>query len=401
MRKKIIGFLIIPILLIAVVGCDLDALSGLMGKMGTNVLTSTGVVTVDDTQTKNVANKVSNVVDGGGEVDKAKLKEIKDDLKDILESPKKSEDLKEKLKEDVKDQDAADNAKGKLQDKLEDLFGGGVGDDDSELDIEIKTEADLLVAVLFIDLLDNIEDALDGKDFEEADLDDETLLDLVADAFLIIEVVNSVSSTGDVDIDEILSEFLAGFGDFRGISRSSSRDGGDDIDPVDVVVPILKSIIVAMDTNGNKIISEGELSAMVSNYSLIRNSYENMARALEFRKNTNKKPIKVSDPINYLISIVMTTGTSELSKYDNSANGGGKGFIGLLNDVYKFILAYEKNDKVEFEDFVSTNEIEVGLFDKVFGDDEPVEDKVALRIRKTLETLIDASDLSGFDLFDL
>ncbi|MGI6466982.1 MAG: hypothetical protein ACOXZZ_05270 [Sphaerochaetaceae bacterium] len=281
MRKKIIGFLIIPILLIAVIGCDLDALSGLMGKMGTNVLTSTGAVTVDDTQTKKVSENISKVVDGAGKVDKEKLKEVKEDLKDILDSPKKAEDLKEKLKNDA-DPNTASKTNDELKEKLEDLFGNDHG-----LDFEITTEADLLVAVLVIDLLDTIDSAVDVGDFE--DLDESEIMDIVSDAFFIIEVVNSLSSTGDVDVDDILQDFLANLGDgFRGVSRANSRDGGgDDFEVEEVIVPILKSVITAMDTNKNGVVSKSELDAMVVNYSFIRSSYESMAKALA--KETSSK----------------------------------------------------------------------------------------------------------------
>ncbi|MGI6466983.1 MAG: hypothetical protein ACOXZZ_05275 [Sphaerochaetaceae bacterium] len=74
----------------------------------------------------------------------------------------------------------------------------------------------------------------------------------------------------------------------------------------------------------------------------------------------------------------------------------------MLNDVYAFIKAYEKNNSAEFNDYVKDdgNDIEFKLFEDVFGENEP-NTNPALRIRKTLETLIDASDLSGFDLFDV
>ncbi len=400
MRKKIIGFLIIPILLIAVIGCDLDSLSKLMGNMGKNVLTEAGMVKVDDTQTKSVANKVGDVLDDNGEVNPAKLKEVKEDLKDIFESTEKTEDLKEKLKGDVKpeNQNAATETEAKLKNKLNDLFGED--GEDFDLDIEITSEADLLVAALVVDLLDSVEklidDNNDANDIE--DLDEGDIINIISDAMFIIEAVNALSPVGAVDLGEAFTDILSNLGD-RGISRDGVGNDEFDENLEKFIIPILRPILTAMDTNKNGKISEPELKIVVRDYAIMRSSYEYMAKGIiKEDGKTARKGVKTSDPINYAISVIFTSGHKIFDGY-LSENNYESNFLGFLNDVKIFLDAYDKNKSVDPNDFFGDldmfDEDDEDNWDSFFGD----------IVKSTFKNLLKASPLKAladeedFDIF--
>jgi len=360
MRKKIIGFLIIPILLIAVIGCDLDSLSKLMGNMGKNVLTEAGMVTVDDTQTKNVANNVNKLFSGEGDVDPDVMKQVKEDLKDVLESPKKTEDLKKKL-----EKPASDAAKNKAQQDfekvLEDIFGDEA--DLGDLDFEIESEADLLVASLLLDLAENVKDK-DIEDMEEAEA-----LEVISDALFIVEVINALSPAGSVDLSDAFMDILSNLGD-RGISRGgNSRDGGgDDFDEnlENFIIPILRPILNAIDTNNNGIIDSKELKAISKDYAIMKDSYEKLAKGIIRADGSARKKLKTSDPINYAISVIFTSGHTLFKGYENgnpkNDTNNTEGFRRFLNDVMAFLKAYDKDKDTDPDGFF-------GELDKFVGDD--------------------------------
>jgi len=396
MRKKIIGFLIIPILLIAVVGCDLDSLSSFMGKMGENVLTGAGIVTVDDTQTKNVANNVNKLFDDVGDVDPAVMKQVKEDLKDVFESPKKTEDLKEKLSKPAS-QEAKDKAEDDFEDVLKEIFGDDA--DFGDLDFEIESEADLLVASLLLDLAENVKDK--GKEIEE--MDESDALEIISDALFIVEVINALSPAGSVDLSEAFTDILSSLGD-RGISRNgNSRDGGNDFDEnlENFIIPILRPILNAIDTNKNGIIDSKELKAISKDYAIMKDSYEKLAKGIIRDDGSVRKKLKTSDPINYAISVIFTSGHTLFKTYKNDEPKNDikntQGFRRFLNDVMAFLKAYDKNKDADPNDYFGDLENFVGDEWENFFEDSGV-DETLLNLLKAspLAALADEEDFNIF-----
>ena len=64
MRKKLIGFLLVPVLLLAIVSCDGDifgTISDFMGQTGANVYVDGGLVQVDTSQGATVSNALAGL----------------------------------------------------------------------------------------------------------------------------------------------------------------------------------------------------------------------------------------------------------------------------------------------------------------------------------------------------
>jgi len=203
MKRRKLAFLIVPIILLAFVSCEGDifgTISDFMGQTGENVLVSGGLVGVNTQQVDAVSQSVSTMADENGDPDPEKVTQVKEDLKNVLDSPKKTEALKTDLAKDISDesQTTADNLKTKLNDMKADL-----GIDDADLDFEIKTEADLLVATLIVDIANN---------FGDLDEDDEDqLIALASEALFVVEVIKAVSPTGMVDLDDAVNDLLTSF----------------------------------------------------------------------------------------------------------------------------------------------------------------------------------------------
>jgi len=322
MRKKMILLLIIPIILIAIVSCDLDSLSDFMGSMGGNVLLSSGMVTLDTAANDKALESISNFLDEDGNLDLDKVDEVKDLLKEIQQSPEKMKDFKSKASKPLDEDVYTDDIKGQIEDIIEDL---GLGDD---IEIEITTQADLLVASLIISMAESVKD----------DMNEEEVKDLINDAILVIETINAVSPVGLIDLGSGMKDLLNEFLDKNRGSRGMSRDGGRDDDLSDtindLILPILKPTLIAIDTDKDSEISLDELKIAVRDFSMMRKSYETMAKKLLDNGNARRK-LKFTDQINYALSVVFSIGPQVFKEY---LNGGNSEFLAFLNDAYAFAM---------------------------------------------------------------
>ena len=198
-----------PIILLAFVSCEGDifgTISDFMGQTGENVLVSGGLVGVNTQQVDAVSQSVSTLASVDEETGEVTITEetmtqVKEDLKNVLDSPKKIEALKTDLAKDISGESQTTTA-GKLETQL-DGIKADLGIDDADLDFKIKTEADLLVATLIVDIANN---------FGDLDEDDEDqLIALASEALFVVEVIKAVSPTGMVDLDDAVNDLLTSF----------------------------------------------------------------------------------------------------------------------------------------------------------------------------------------------
>jgi len=212
MRKKIIGFLIIPILLIAVVGCDLDSLSEFMGNMGKNAYLEAGFVPLDKTQTNNIKNKFEDLFKNN-KTDTDLVRELIPDLKEIMSSSGsggKTEELKNQLsgKAEVPEElgQTIEEINGSLEDLGKEL--------DVDLKIEVETEADLLVVALIETVIDDYKELFDdiGKEGEERELSDDEIDELIGDAIpdllFVMKVAEGIGSESVADLANFFGDML-------------------------------------------------------------------------------------------------------------------------------------------------------------------------------------------------
>ncbi|MFA5513994.1 MAG: hypothetical protein WDA17_03640 [Sphaerochaetaceae bacterium] len=341
MRRKIISFLIIPILLIFVVGCSLDQLSDFMGKAGENVLIKTGTVTVNTTQGDNVVSAIGNLFGGeGGEIDQGVINDLKEDLKTVLDSPEKTKDLKNKLSKELEDDDlaAANKAKGDLETVL-----GELGLEDG-FEFDITTEADLLVASLALSLFESVNDL-------GAESDETTVMAVLSDAVLLLDTINALSPTGLVDLGSSLEELL---GEFMGRGRSVSRSRGDedDFEFIEIALPVIKNLVRAMDSDNSGELDDQEFNTLVRNYAIMRKTYESMAETLIRDDGTARRRLKFSDQINYVLSVLMTEGSGAFEgyKFVDEDDNTLEGFRGLLNGILNLVKYLDANPNVNVQD---------------------------------------------------
>jgi hypothetical protein len=328
MRKKTILLLIIPIILIAIVSCDLDSLSDFMGSMGGNVLLSSGMVTLDTEANDKIIGSISDLFDDAGNINSAKVDEVKDLLKEIQQSPEKLKDFKSKASEPLGNDVDTDDVKDKIEDIIKDLDLG------VDVEIEITTKADLLVASLIVSMAESVKD----------DMTEEEAKDLINDAILVIETINAVSPVGLIDLGSGMKDLLTEFLDKNRGSRATSRDFSDNEfeDALnDFIIPMLKPILKAIDTGKDDTISEEELKVAVRDFSMMRKSYETMAKKLLDDNDNALRKLKFTDQINYALSVVFSIGPKVFNDYLNNANTG---FLGFLNDVYVFVMNPDLDD---------------------------------------------------------
>ncbi len=300
MKKKLLALLLlVPILLIPIISCEGDALSGLsdlMGNFGKNSLVEGGAVVIDTSHGPETANKMSKLAElGEGEYDDA-VDEIKEVVKEALASKGSTkakafvEEMEKLLPEDTEVPDKV----GTKVEALETELG---------IEFEIETEGDLLAAVLLVDLMARAED-----DWEAAT--EEEIIDFVSEALQVIDIVQTVSPVNGVKIDDILGELLGGdlselFGSSSGISRNGVPQ--EEIDKaLGMLRPILDPIIRAIGKDGDKINQKG-LDRIIFNFKVMRQSFEDIAKALE-KGEIDKKKVEftLTDFVNYGLSVVFT-----------------------------------------------------------------------------------------------
>ena len=351
MRKKMILLLIIPIILIAIVSCDLDSLSDFMGSMGGNVYSDLGLVEIDTSQGAAVSGAMGQVT---SMPEVPKVEEDDDDYDDYIEYVEAYKEQVEKMLDSFSDamqseqkkealkKDMAKPKSGEVPTRAQDLIdelNGKSGLNISTDDIE--TEGDLAAILLITEFYDKVKDVDSDDDF---DMDD--ALEAVSEALEILEIIDTISPTGSILIDDILEEL---FGDsdlmeqlFRG-SRSSSRssrDGdGDDIDPMAIIEPIFKTIINGIGKDSNGDINAKELKRAIVNYGIMRATYEKMAPLLE----KSGKTTDLGDIINYMISVVFTEADAFFKSIDDE-----KDFEGAINAIIEWL---EDENRGDYRDY--------------------------------------------------
>lgn len=359
MRKKTILLLIIPIILIAIVSCDLDSLSDFMGSMGGNVYSDLGLVEIDTSQGAAVSGAMGQVTsmlvvpkaeegDPGYDDYVEYVEAYKEQVEKMLDSfsdAMQSEQKKEALKKDMA-KPASEGVPPRAQELLDDL-NGQTGLNITAADIE--TEGDLAAILLITEFYDKVKDV----DPDDVDLDMDDALEAVSEALKILDIIDTISPTGSVKIDDILEE-LFGNSDimdqlFRG-SRSSNRSsrdgGGDDIDPMAIIEPIFKTIINGIGKESPIKIKSTELKRAIVNYGIMRTTYEQMAPFLE----KSGKTTDLGDILNYIISVVFT----EADAFFDSLDGGGKTFEGAINAIIVW-LDEDKEDRDDYPDYFGGN----------------------------------------------
>ncbi len=286
MKKKLLALLLlVPILLIPIISCEDGFLGGLtevMGALSGNALLDTGVVAIDESHADAAIDITKDLKTATGDDYKALVDDLKDVIGDALSSPQKTEALKEKMKADVDE----DNIPSHVKDLVEDLGG------------EIKTQGDLVAAILAVSFIEKVEDLLEGEDdfdWGSATAEDKQKAEeLIGEAMEVLQVIEAISPTNAIGIRELMDAF----GDF-GRSRGTPRNGDDpDLDNLE---PIVDMLIASIGVTNNKI-NRKNLNSMISNYGLMRATYERLARSLS----GSRQELEENDALNYLLSVFFT-----------------------------------------------------------------------------------------------
>ncbi len=229
-KKLLVLLLIVPILLIPILSCDgLESLSDLMGSLGGNALIDSGIITVNTSHAAaaiDAAKDLKNAEDAeDNEAYKAGVQDIKDTISGAMNSPEKKEALKKNMEEDANQEDIPSKVSGKLEEV------GSAG-----FDFEIETQGDLIAAILFVEFIENVEDVLSGSE-DDFDWDTATpeekdkVLDLISDALGVLEIIETISPTNAIGLNELLGAF-----GIKGISRDG---GGSGLGELETIVDLL------------------------------------------------------------------------------------------------------------------------------------------------------------------
>lgn len=353
MRKKLMGFLLVPVLLLAIVSCDdniFGTISDFMGQAGANVYVDGGLVQVDTSQGETVSNALAELPTGAipdpdTETEaydtyvadyQEQVDIMKEEFTEALVSETKTQALVEAMSQPLADGTPVPPL---AQQAVDDIQTGlGITIDTSTL----ETEGDLAALVLIAQLYQNASEAIgDGS----VPLTDEQALELVSEAQQVIEIIQTISPTGAVTLDEILGELI---GDqaildqlFRGTARSTAREGEDDFDPSTILEPIFNTIINAIGTTtdpdtGIRTINQTGLDRMKMNFSLMRIAYEQVAPNLPSLDVliASGQALELTDVINYALSVVFTEADGLLATLTSPIT-----FKAAIDDVIAWIDA--------------------------------------------------------------
>jgi len=282
------------------------------------------LVKVDTSHGERIGEALSGLKDLDEDDYKAAVQDIKEDIAKALSSPEKKEALKEKLNK-PRENEIPDKV-----DKVLDDLGTELG-----IDFEMETEGDLLAAILMVELFEKVEeftgDGEDGFDWEEmTDEEREEAMGLISEALEVLEIIETISPTNAVGINELLEAF--------GVSsmRTSRGDGEGLTGELEAIIEML---IDSIGTTDEGEINRKNLSSMITNYGLMRKTYEKLAPKL---KGSNQE-LEVNDALNYLLSVFFT----EANKLFKDAPDDKK-FADLI-DAY-LVRGHEGN----YEDFGET-----------------------------------------------
>ncbi|PKL22914.1 MAG: hypothetical protein CVV48_00530 [Spirochaetae bacterium HGW-Spirochaetae-4] len=415
MRMRKLAFLLVPILLITIVSCDGDIfgnLSDFMGQTGTNIYAENGLVTIDTSQGAAVVDATGSILDleeptapvdplnptvdetaaieAYEEAYEAEVETVKTTITEALTSPQKTEALVEALETPLTD---PTDIPTKVTDVITEM--------ETELGITIAdpvTEGDLVTLILITDLYESAAPLValldDGDDTN--DPTEEELLQLVSDALQVVDIVNTVSPTGAISLDDILSNLIDDpelLDQIMGRSSTTSRDvppveDGDD--PMTFIEPIFATVINSIGTTGTgdtEVIISANLQSAVRSFAIIRSSYEQMAPAIA----ASGAELELTDVINYVLSVVFTEADAFFQTVPGSIT-----FEQALNDVIFWMnqdATYQDTNKPAFVDAITDWEVEFeeyrALYPAKFGDDDTIPRTVG-SIERTLDALIEA-----------
>jgi hypothetical protein len=359
-----LAFLLIPILLLAVVSCELDALSDFMGQAGTNAYVEGGLVVIDTSQGAAVVSSVGSLdaidtsTPEGEAAYAAEVETVKTAIAEALTSTTKTEALIEEL---------AKPLTSPVPDKVTDT----VAAIETELGITIAdptTEGDLVTLVLVVEVYEKasspeITAILAKPEADRTEADQEQLIELVSEALQVVETVQTVSTAGSINLDDILGGLIEDPALLELLGRSSAtrditREGEED-DPMAFIAPIFNSIInsIGKDASGN--IDSAELTRAISSFGVIRTAYEQMAPALPPYDVLRARGMELglTDVTNYLLSVIFTEADSFFKAYDTLSKN-----TELTDVTIDFEIAInEAIDYMESED--TTDLVNLGQID--------------------------------------
>lgn len=348
-KKLLVLLLVVPILLIPILSCEgdvLGSLSDLMESLGGNALIDSGILSVNTSHAGaaiDAAKDLKNAEDDPVAYKKG-VDDIKDTIAGAMNSPEKKEALKKNMEEDANQDDIPSKVSGKL---------GELGTA-TEFDFEIETQGDLIAAILFVEFLENVEDVLgdsgDDFDWEAATPEQQNeVLGLISDALNVLEIIETISPTNAIGLNELLGAF-----GIKGISRDG---GGTGLGELETIVDLL---INSIGTTEDGKINRKNLSSMITNYGLMRKTYENLARNIS----GSGQQLEVNDALNYLLSVVFTEANKLFKAKDK-----------VLADFVDAFLVYredEDKDETVFADYTEILSDAEALMDDIFDKEGPI-----------------------------
>ncbi len=357
-RMRMLAFLLIPILLLAVVSCELDALSDFMGQAGTNAYVEGGLVVIDTSQGAAVVSSVGSLdaidtsTPEGEAAYAAEVETVKTAIAEALTSTTKTEALIEEL---------AKPLTSPVPDKVTDT----VAAIETELGITIAdptTEGDLVTLVLVVEVYEKasspeITAILAKPEADRTEADQEQLIELVSEALQVVETVQTVSTAGSINLDDILGGLIEDPALLELLGRSSAtrditREGEED-DPMAFIAPIFNSIINSIGKDASGYIDSVELTRAISSFGVIRTAYEQMAPALPPYDVLRARGMELglTDVTNYLLSVIFTEADSFFKEYDTLSKN-----TELTDVTIDFEIAI--NEAIDYMESEDTNDLD-------------------------------------------
>lgn len=409
MRKKLMGFLLVPVLLLAIVSCDdniFGTISDFMGQAGANVYVDGGLVQVDTSQGETVSNalaELTGAIPDPGDTEaydtyvadyQEQVETAKTAIVEALASETKKEVLVAAMTTELPITDEnpiEDIIPPRVDDIVTDFNAAGLG---VTIDYDgIQTEGDLVALVLITEFYDSV------KGIDVDTLDSDEALALVSEAQQVIEIVQAISPTGAVTLDEILGGLISDQALLdqllpKGTARSTTREGEDDFDPSTILEPIFNTVINAIGKGDDGYILSSGLKRMQTNFSMMRIAYEQMAPALA----GSGKALELTDSINYALSVIFTEADAFLA----TVGTGDITFESAINDVIDWIDAGKDTENPPaFTAAITDWGSAIDAYATANSDKFSTTDGSEGTVIKTIEALLRATPDSNFILVQL
>ncbi len=388
MKRRLLLFLVVPILVLTITSCDADMRSnfaGFLGGFGGNIYD--GLIE-SDLSSANDANEAIAGLDGvkpalgdGGKVELYGGVEIiltEDDvvlssqstndqaaMRDKIKKATKTDDNKEKFVTDQKkpasggQQEAAKGTVKAINATIDAIAGGDVDDSVKTLLEKLKlpeveeeeiTQADVLILQLMTDMISNTMDAIgeDGKT-----LDEDKIESLLNDVLFTVEIAETLSGASSISFVDDLNLFdLLPDGDGKSARAIVEIDDDDGVlEGIRSIFPSLIKLMGIKRSGNTYSYSYTEYQSFILNQRAYRASIE-QAVGLDGNKNSlrNKAKFTENTLIKYLISVLMTQNHSFLESKEKQDQGNLM-FINFLNANPKFGDKPTSSDQVtEFDD---------------------------------------------------